>query len=75
MDTFELIFELDIPEEYRWERIRIWRDQLLKNSDYRMIQDVPGDKTAWANYRQSLRDLPSSVDNPLDIIFPEQPSA
>ena len=75
MDTFESIFELDIPEEYRWERIRICRDQLLKTSDYRMIQDVPGDKTAWANYRQSLRDLPSSVDNPLDIIFPEQPSA
>jgi hypothetical protein len=75
MDNLESIFELDIPEEYRWERIRICRDQLLKNSDYRMIEDVPGDKVTWANYRQSLRDLPSSVDNPLEIVFPDSPSA
>ena len=75
MDNLESIFELDIPEEYRWERIRIWRDQLLKNSDYQMIQDVPSDKTAWANYRQQLRDLPSSVNNPLEIVFPDSPLA
>jgi hypothetical protein len=40
-----------------------------------MIEDVPGDKVTWANYRQSLRDLPSSVDNPLEIVFPDSPSA
>ena len=64
----------NIPDEWRWERIRLYRDDLLKASDWRMVEDSPFDKTAWAEYRQQLRDLPTSVSDPAQIIFPKPPS-
>lgn len=67
------IFEENISDEWRWMRIRYYRDQLLRDSDWQMITDVPGDKVAWANYRKALRELPESVENPLEIVFPEKP--
>lgn len=75
MSYFDSIFELDIPEDWRWERIRIHRDNLLKDSDWRMVEDAPWDKSAWANYRQALRDLPATVSDPAEIVFPEPPTA
>ena len=74
MSYFDTIFEADIPNEWRWERIRIWRDKLLKDSDLRMIEDAPWDKSAWANYRQALRDLPSTQSDPSKIVFPTPPN-
>ena len=73
MSYLEKVFEVGIPDEWRWERIRIHRDNLLAESDWRMIEDAPWDKTAWAEYRQQLRDLPSTVVNPADIVFPQPP--
>ena len=64
----------DIPDEWRWERIRLYRDDLLKASDWRMVEDSPFDKIAWAEYRQQLRDLPLTVGNPIEIVFPQPPS-
>ena len=72
-NSYELIFENDIPDEWRWERIRIHRDNLLKESDWRMVEDAPWDKTAWATYRQQLRDLPSTASDPSKIVFPNSP--
>jgi len=74
MSYLEKVFEADIPDEWRWERIRIHRDNLLRDSDWRMVEDAPWDKTAWATYRQALRDLPESVTNPADIVFPNPPA-
>jgi hypothetical protein len=74
MSYLEKVFEADIPDEWRWERIRIHRNNLLKESDWRMVEDAPWDKTAWATYRQALRDLPKSVTNPADIVFPNLPA-
>jgi hypothetical protein len=74
MSYLEKVFEADIPDEWRWERIRIHRDNLLKDSDWRMVEDAPWDKTAWVIYRQALRDLPQSVTNPADIVFPNPPA-
>lgn len=67
------IFEENISDEWRWMRIRYYRDQLLRDSDWQMISDVPTDKVAWAHYRQLLRDLPQSVKNPMEIVFPKEP--
>ena len=75
MSYFDSIFELNIPEDWRWERIRIHRDNLLKDSDWRMVEDAPWDKSAWATYRQALRDLPSTISDPAEIVFPEPPTA
>jgi hypothetical protein len=75
MSYFDSILELNIPEDWRWERIRIHRDNLLKDSDWRMVEDAPWDKSAWATYRQALRDLPSTISDPAEIVFPEPPTA
>ena len=71
----DAIFVPDISDEYRWERIRFWRDKLLNHSDVKMVEDAPWDKSAWANYRQALRDLPETVSDPAEIVFPEPPTA
>ena len=75
MSYLEKIFEVGISDEYRWERIRYWRDKLLRDSDVKMISDSPWDKSVWAEYRQQLRDLPSTVSDPAKIVFPEPPTA
>lgn len=66
--------DIEIPTEWIWERLRNRRNELLTASDWRMIEDAPWDKTAWATYRQSLRDLPSTVTNPADVVFPQPPA-
>lgn len=48
----------DIPAEWWIERMRKRRDALLIRSDWTQIPDVPVDQTAWAEYRQQLRDAP-----------------
>ena len=48
------------------------RDMLLAASDWRVVADAPWDTTAWATYRQALRDLPSHPDWP-NVEFPDPP--
>ena len=56
----------------KWASIRAQRDALLAASDYTQVADAPGNTSAWATYRQSLRDVPSQsdVDN---ITWPTEP--
>ena len=63
----------DATDEQKWEQIRLWRDKELKKSDWRMISDAPTDKTAWAAYRQALRDLPAQGGLADDAEFPTAP--
>jgi hypothetical protein len=56
-----------------WEQIRPRRNNLLTSSDYTQMADWPGDKTAWAAYRQALRDLPQTYTNAADVIWPSKP--
>jgi hypothetical protein len=74
MSYLDKVFEEGISDEYRWERIRIYRDSLLTASDSRMVEDAPWDKSAWATYRQALRDLPSTNSDPNKIVFPSEPA-
>ena len=46
--------------EFKKERMREERNKLLKNSDFRVLSDYNNDKDKWIQYRQSLRDLPTS---------------
>lgn len=69
------ILESNIPDEWRWERIRLYRDDLLRQCDWRMVSDATWDTKAWADYRQQLRDLPTTVSDPAQIVFPQPPSA
>jgi hypothetical protein len=44
--------------------LRIKRDELLAQSDYTQMPDVPlSNKDLWDNYRQQLRDLPETHAN------------
>lgn len=63
-----------IPDEWVWERLRLRRDRLLAATDFRMIPDAPWDTTAWAAYRQELRDLPETVTDPRTAEWPEPPN-
>ena len=53
--------------------IRSMRDQKLKDSDWSQLPDAPVNKTAWAAYRQALRDVPSQVGFPWDVQWPVEP--
>lgn len=62
-----------ISDELFLIRLRYWRDNELKSSDWTQLEDAPVDKLAWAEYRQTLRNLPSSNSNPREIELPERP--
>jgi hypothetical protein len=62
-----------IPDEWVWERLRLRRDALLVASDWTQVIDAPVDQNAWAEYRQALRDLPESVNDPREVVWPEAP--
>jgi hypothetical protein len=63
-----------VSDEYFFDRIRQWRSQELAASDWTQVADSTADKTAWAIYRQALRDLPASNADPKKIKFPSRPS-
>ena len=65
--------ETEAPDEWLIERMRLRRDALLVESDWAMIPDTPTDKTAWAEYRQALRDFPKTWKPAPTVNFPEKP--
>ena len=56
--------EIQSAKDSAMAQIRNQRNQLLKDCDWTQIADSTADKTAWATYRQALRDLPSTVTEP-----------
>ena len=68
-DTLETL-----PDEWLIERMRAQRDRLLVASDWAMATDAPTDKTAWATYRQALRDFPATWEPAETANFPETPA-
>ena len=59
-----------------WAQVRVERDRLLADCDWTQVADAPltaGEKEAWADYRQALRDIPQTQDDPDDIEWPEEP--
>ena len=55
------------------EQIRQERNDLLDASDWTQNSDSPVDQTAWATYRQLLRDVPQQDDFPLTVVWPTAP--
>ena len=68
-------FELGQKTTKKWNSVRAQRDQLLVNSDWTQVANAPGDKAAWATYRQALRDLPASGSDPDALTWPTSPDA
>jgi hypothetical protein len=53
--------------------VRNSRTEMLKDCDWTQLADSTADKTAWATYRQALRDVPSQAGFPWTITWPTQP--
>ena len=56
--------------------IRTIRNQLLASSDWTQLPDAvlnQTERTAWQDYRQSLRDIPQNFSDPNLVAFPERP--
>jgi hypothetical protein len=63
----------DATNEQKWEQIKLWRNAELNRTDWTQLIDSPADKTAWAIYRQALRDLPAQGGLADDAEFPTAP--
>ena len=55
------------------ERVRSERDKKLADCDWTQLADSGADATAWATYRQALRDLPASNGFPHNVTWPTAP--
>ena len=65
-----------VEMERKWKAVRAERDRLLTASDWTQVADAPltaSVKQAWADYRQALRDIPQTQNNPDSIVWPEVP--
>ena len=65
----ELPYHDDNEASMRWHR-----DRLLAASEWAMTSDAPTDKQAWADYRQALRDFPSTWVAGPTADFPDPPN-
>jgi hypothetical protein len=63
----------EVSDDIFLARLRYWRDTELARTDWTQVADAPIDQAAWASYRQSLRDLPSSNKDPRAIELPVAP--
>ena len=74
-DAEEAEEEAEKPKRL-WEDVRRKRNRLLVESDWISISDVPlseADKDKWKIYRQKLRDIPQTFEDPENIIWPKKP--
>ena len=61
-----------------WSQLRTERNARLAASDWTQLQDShlsAEKKSAWADYRQALRDLPDEVTDPTQVDWPLDPTA
>ena len=64
--------------EAEWDYVRSKRNYLLLTSDITVLPDrwaamTTEQQTAWSTYRQALRDIPTSVGDPVDVVWPDAP--
>ena len=53
--------------------VRVERNTKLAATDWTQITDATADKTAWAVYRQALRDVTMQAGFPWTITWPDAP--
>jgi hypothetical protein len=65
--------DAELTDDQWFDGCRLHRDRLLAASDWAMVPDAPTDKTAWATYRQALRDFPATWTAGPEADFPDTP--
>ena len=77
LDDVELCLQTHFTE-LQFKKVRERRDELLLASDKYALVDYPfkddEEKNKWFEYRQMLRDLPGSIQNPFKVVFPSSPA-
>lgn len=61
----------------KWSDIRKQREPLIRATDWTQMPDAPLEtekKAEFTAYRQALRDIPQSHDNPDDVVWPVKPT-
>jgi hypothetical protein len=53
--------------------VRAERNAKLTATDWTQVADAPVDKSAWATYRQALREVPTQAGFPNTIVWPTDP--
>lgn len=69
-----------VEAEEAMPNLRQRRDSILRESDISVMPDrwaamSTETQTAWATYRQALRDLPANTTDPLNPTWPTRPGA
>ena len=72
MTEEELAVTTPTPEALA-TKARTQRGALLAQSDWTQVADAPVDQTAWATYRQALRDITVQAGFPENIDWPVSP--
>ncbi len=77
IDGAVVVFEVPGPSiEQQWDVIRSERNRLLMECDWTQLSDnglAEELKLAWVNYRQLLRDITTTFENPADVTWPNKP--
>lgn len=64
-----------IQPDYLLRPVRVERNLLLAASDWTQTPDAPVNAEAWAKYRQELRNLPATIEDPTaTIVWPTLPT-
>ena len=68
--------ESEVTDEQWWAVARWWRNALLNESDWSQVPDnslSEEKREEWRQYREYLRNITSTYENPKDIVFPDLP--
>lgn len=66
--------QIDAYTDTQKQSVRHARNQKLKDSDWTQGKDIAGNiSTAWAAYRQALRDVPAQAGFPWEVQWPNKP--
>lgn len=71
-DAQEAAWEAE-KETREAEKVRTERNEKLAVCDWTQLTDSTADKTAWATYRQALRDVPKQAGFPWNVTWPTEP--
>jgi hypothetical protein len=74
LDESEVAQEQQAEADSQSHRVRVDRTLRLQASDWTQLADATVDQTAWATYRQALRDLPAQEGFPWNVTWPEAPN-
>ena len=77
-DVWVISLDVDTVTAAAWTALRTERNARLAASDWTQLADArlsAEKKSAWADYRQALRDLPDEVTDPTQVDWPLDPTA